>query len=452
MRGRGRGIQRVQISVVLLIAVTVGASAGAWGLGAGLVVQRDTASIALGGEHGLETALSTVGGTSVLPSQLLLDAVTPQTAHAKTLTSPRAQAAGQFGTSVGISGTTIVVGAALETASGDYEAGHAYTFNATTDKRISTLTSPNVQFSGYFGWSAAISGSTVVVGAPYETASGYTGAGHAYLFNATTGHRIATLTSPNAQTYGYFGWSVAINGTTVVVGAYGEEVSGQDNAGHAYTFNAKTGKLIATLTSPNAHLFGYFGWSVAISSTTVAVGAYGEEASGLGGAGHVYTFKPKSGALIATFVSPNAQTLGYFGHSVALNGTTLVVGANGESSSGLSAAGNAYTFNAETGKLYATLTSPNALSGGYFGYSVAISGTRVVVGALGEYVAPQSGAGHAYTFTAKTGKLIATLTSRNPIANGAFGWSVAINGTTVVVGAIGETAKELGGAGHAYVF
>ena len=61
-------------------------------------------------------------------------------------------------------------------------AGHAYIFNAKTGALISTLTSPNAQTYGFFGWSVAISGKTVVVGAPYETGSGIPEAGNAYIF------------------------------------------------------------------------------------------------------------------------------------------------------------------------------------------------------------------------------------------------------------------------------
>ncbi|MGC2289579.1 MAG: hypothetical protein WA688_06955 [Thermoplasmata archaeon] len=99
-----------------------------------------------------------------------------------------------------------------------------------------TLTSPNAQTDGYFGVSVAISGKTVVVGAPVETVSGNMYAGHAYTFKGKTGALISTLTSPNAQTDGSFGWSVAVSGTTVVVGAIGETASGYDSAGHSYVF------------------------------------------------------------------------------------------------------------------------------------------------------------------------------------------------------------------------
>jgi len=264
-----------------------------------------------------------------------------------TLTSPDAQADGGFGTSVAISGTTVVVGASGEMASGYTDAGHAYVCNAETGRLISTLTSPNAQAGGGFGFSVAISGTTVVVGAPFETAGGSSEAGHAYVFKATTGALVSVLTSPNAQTDGYFGYSVAISGTTVVVGAR-QTASGYLEAGHAYVFKGTTGALIATLTSPNAQADGDFGFSVAVSGTTVVVGALYETASGDADAGHAYVFKATTGALIATLTSPNVQANGDFGASVAVSGTTAVVGADGETASGDAGAGHAYIFKAET--------------------------------------------------------------------------------------------------------
>jgi outer membrane protein assembly factor BamB len=74
------------------------------------------------------------------------------------------------------------------------------------------------------------------------------------------------------------------------VGAYGETAGGYSAAGHAYVFNAKTGALVQTLTSPNAQLDGYFGFSVAISGSLVMVGACTEAAGGYSMAGHAYAY------------------------------------------------------------------------------------------------------------------------------------------------------------------
>jgi hypothetical protein len=209
---------------------------------------------------------------------------------------------------------------------------------------ITTLTSPTPQPGGDFGLSVSISGTTVVVGAPFETANALPNAGHAYVFDATDGSLITTLTSPHAQNGGRFGVSVSISGTTVVVGAPDETANLMRTAGHAYVFDASTGSLIASLTSPYAQTFGFFGFSVSISCSTVVVGAYNEIANGQPGAGHAYSFDATTGFLTTTLTSPNAQSDGIFGFSVAVSGTTVVVGAQGESGSGFASAGHAYVF------------------------------------------------------------------------------------------------------------
>src|SRR2546425_5801850 len=170
--------------------------------------------------------------------------------------------------------------------------------NAAYASSAVTLASPNPQLDGNFGQSVAISGTTVVVGAPGETASLQLNAGNAYVFDAASGSLVSTLTTRNAVTFGDFGASVAISGTTVVVGAAGETAGGF--AGHAYVFDATTGDLIRTLTSPSARFEGDFGQSVAISGTTVVVGAPRETVNFVGHVGNAYVFDAASGSLIST--------------------------------------------------------------------------------------------------------------------------------------------------------
>jgi outer membrane protein assembly factor BamB len=118
------------------------------------------------------------------------------------------------------------------------EAGHAYVFNANTGAVIQTLASPNAQGYGYFGYSVAVSGKLVLVGSPDETAGGYTYAGHVYVLNAHSGKLVRTLTSPNAQSGGGFGESVAVSGKVAVEGAPYETAHGHSAAGHAYVLRA----------------------------------------------------------------------------------------------------------------------------------------------------------------------------------------------------------------------
>jgi len=378
-----------------------------------------------------------------------------------TLISPHPQTEGWFGDGVAISGSLTLVSAYNETAGGFLGAGNAYVFNASTGALIRTLTSPNAQRGGLFGYSVAMSGNLAIVGAVDEAIEGVPGAGHAYVFNALTGALVKTLASPNAQYGGWFGCSVAISGTLAAVGACGELSSGFLGAGNAYVFNASTGALIQTLKTPNAHDEGLFGISVAVSGSLVTVGAYGETASGFLGAGNAYVFNALTGTLIRTLASPNAQTEGSYGYSVAMTGNLAEVGAFNETASGFPGAGNAYVFNALTGALIRTLASPNAQPGGSFGFSVAMGGDAVatVVGACGETYGSTQEAGRGYVYTLTDGTLIQSLASSHPYADGAYGCSVGIYGVyETIVGAHAEPLLNitcgcalLKHAGNAYV-
>jgi len=366
------------------------------------------------------------------------------------LISPYVQSHGIFGWSTAISGNIIAIGAPYENASGIYEAGHVYLFNAKTGALIRTLVSPNAQSEGFFGWSVGLSGKLVIVGAFGETANGYDRAGHAYTFNAFTGSLISTLTSPNAQFQGLFGCPVAISGDIAIVGAPWETADGFGSAGHAYTFNAITGTLLSTLTSPNAQAGGKFGYFVAISGKIGIVGAPWETADGYGSAGNAYTFNVTTGDLISTLSSPNAQSSGEFGWSVAISGNIAVVGAITESASGYSDAGHVYTFNATTGALMSTLTDPEPRIWGEFGWSVAIAGDTVVVGAI-LYLSGYWYAGHVDTFRVTTGAFVEGFTSPHAQFHGMFGNSVAMSGMTIVIGAPDENASGVAAAGHVYI-
>src|SRR5580658_3058725 len=178
---------------------------------------------------------------------------------------------------------------------------------------LKDLTSPNPQEVGNFGNSVAIYGSTLVIGAPGEAVSGHAGAGDVYVFNDKTSQLIFTLSSPNPQTDGSFGWSVVISSSTIVVGAPGEKPYGLVDAGHAYTFNAATGARNSTLNSSDPQKYGAFGTSVAISSTRVVVGAPDETTDAYAQAGNIYVFNDKTPGLVAALSSPNAMAFGEFG-------------------------------------------------------------------------------------------------------------------------------------------
>jgi FG-GAP repeat len=128
----------------------------------------------------------------------------------------------------------VLVGAPDEMATGGYgSAGNAYTFGPATGHLMTVLAGPTPASDRFFGASLGIDGSTLLAGAPGENALGQSAGGRAYTFNSTTGDMTSSLTSPSVQLDGGFGSSLASSGSTIVVGAPFEMASGEEG-GHAY--------------------------------------------------------------------------------------------------------------------------------------------------------------------------------------------------------------------------
>ena len=139
-----------------------------------------------------------------------------------------------------------------------------------------------------------------------------------------------------------------------------------------------------------------------------------------------------------------------FGFSVAIDGNTVVSGAPGCFMSWCPAvSGSVYVLRASDGEELAKLTAADAAAGDFFGHSVAIDGDTVVVGARGENNVTEA----AYVFRTTDGGAsygqVAKLTAADAAAGDFFGVSVAIDGSTVVVGASQWLSA---GSGSAYVF
>lgn len=288
----------------------------------------------------------------------------------------------------------------------------------------------------YFGSAVAVSGSTAVVGA-YGTKAG-TGAAYVFVRSGSVWRRQAELTAPHGTQGDNFGASVAVSGSTAVVGAYGTK----SDRGEAYVYvrSGSSWSRKAELTVPRAAKGDNFGSSVAVSGSTVVVGADGRNSET--GAAYVYVRSGTSWPRKAE-LTPKAGTdfLGGFGNSVAISGSTVVVGAVANDSNH----GSAYVFvhSSKAWSQRAELTDPGNHRFDNFGVSVAISGSTVVVGANGS--ALNSGAAYVYVRSGKAWPRQASL----PPAGTAFGVSVGISGSTAIVGTDGAAFPH---PGAAYVF
>jgi len=395
-----------------------------------------------------------------------------------------------FGTSVALSGDTLAVGDAAEASCSTgvnssptglcRYAGAVYIFTRTNGSwtqqaYVKASNTGGVPFAG-FGGSLALTGDTLAVGASGEDScgrgvngdqthtAGCDGTGAVYVFMRTAGvwSQQAYIKASNARNGigggDLFGTSLAVSGNTLVVGASGEDScapgingdqanTGCEGAGAVYVFTRTNGLWTqeAYIKASNPGGAGGpvgpfdsgdgFGASVAISGDTLAVGS-GEDSCALGingdqmnngclGAGAVYVFTRTNGSWTqqAYVKASNRTTVGGFGRSLALNDDTLAVGNPAESSCALGVNGN--QTNTE-----------------------ACNHTGAV------YIFKRAGGVWSQSFYVK---------ASNPDSNDEFGWSVALDSHTVVVGAPGESSCAAGvngnqadnncyAAGAAYVY
>lgn len=362
-----------------------------------------------------------------------------------------------------------------------------------------------------FGTSVCLSGDTLVVGATNEDSvntgvqAGASGgsddttdgrdSGAAYVFRRVGGEWVqeAYIKAHNTGTYDNFGRSIAVFDDTLVVGAYGESSAdigisvgsqGGDNddaskSGAVYVFrrNGTMWTQEAFLKAHNADIDDYFGRSVALSQDTIAVGSYLESSDDLGisegtaggednnaiRSGAVYVFK-RTGTIWAQEAYIKAHNAGaedLFGVSLALSDDTLVVGAYKESSSstGISAgasggeddsfegAGAVYVFrrNASVWTQEAYIKADNTNLDDAFGYSVGLSGDTCVVGANKQGTnGAETGAVYVFLREGTTWTQEAFLQGHN-VANGdSFGYEVAIAGEILAVSARDESSAVTG--------
>ena len=352
-----------------------------------------------------------------------------------------------YGYNVHIDGDTAIVGARFENnAQG---AAYIYTRSGTTWSQQQKLTASDAQNSDRFGCDVEIDGDTVVIGSMLDD----TQRGAAYVFtrSGTTWSQQQKLVASTRTDYDQFGEAVAINGDTIVVGALFED-SGGSNSGTAYVFTrsgttwSQQQKLVASDAAANDQ----FGSNVAIAGDTIVVGALYEDAGGSNaGAAYVFTRSGTTWSQQQKLVASDAAADDRFGSSSSIDGDTIVVGAVNENSQ----AGSAYVFtrSGTTWSQQQKIVASDAGAHDWFGIDVDIEENTVVVGAYGDDSGTtQNGEGAAYIFTRSgtTWTQDKKIVSSTRSTNAYFGYHVALQDNSIIVGAWGETSQT----GAAYVF
>lgn len=320
-----------------------------------------------------------------------------------------------------------------------------------------------------FGSSVAVQGNLVVVGAlTHDVNAANSGAAYIFELSGAKGTltEVAKLVVSDGTSGDLLGQSVAVDGDLIVVGA---DRAYSNSQGRAYVYEKPPGGWAgvisesAQLRASNRGSNDLFGTDVAIEGSTIVVGAVGEdEASGAAGALYVFE-EPLTGwsgilqedAKLIPSVSQGNN--GYLGRSVAIEGDVIVSGAFLGSVDGNDDQGRAYVYVRPEMGWNGTLTETAELlasDGQNFdrlGVGVGISGSTIVLGAYQwEAPGPNSNHGAVYVYEKPSGgwegKLFesARLISSEPVSGELLGTRVAIDNNTVVAGTDkdGTNARE----------
>lgn len=377
-----------------------------------------------------------------------------------------------FGMSMAFHGNTLVIGAPYADDNGLRDNGRVYVYTRSSTNQqftlLQELAAANPTNKAYFGSAVAVWGDIIAVGAPYtDLDQNVTQSGSVSIFTLQQGDNnqyVQThfLTANDGQTKDYFGWGLAMNDDTLVVGAPFDDNGGEDQ-GSVYVFRFDDSwSQVQVLTADDATDGDNFGSQMAIleDSSTIVIGVWEDSDKGEN-AGSVYVFEQErqSGLYQQTqqLYAKDGQPGDGFGVSVSMTPDTLVVGANYKERDLPGMTGSAYIFK-RSGEIWQEsqiLRASDATGdAGMFGECVYISERRIVVGDS-EVSFPGSGeSGHAYVFDfdGTTWKQSVKLHPSDPSEDHRFGRFVDMSGDTVVVTAFfdGDSSRERSGSAYVY--
>lgn len=304
------------------------------------------------------------------------------------------------------------------------------------------ITAANAAPAEFFGSSVASDGRFSIVGAYGNGRLGSsTGIAHLYRFNGNAWVHHRTLVGSDSFGGDRFGFSVGVSGTTAIVGAP-LDVHNLVQSGSAYLFqrNGNDWIEIQKLVPPDGNRGDVFGRTVAISGPVAVVGARQADAIGSdSGAVYVYRFVESSWQLDQILVASDGDSGDFFGTSIAIDGETIVVGADAESRG----TGAAYVFR-YTGGMWVQerkLLASDGTLGDRFGTAVAVDEPYIAISAPNRCCLPDRPPA-VYVFRRDSGGWVqeTALISNEPSTTDDFGLAVAIDERRISVGAKKHTA------------
>jgi len=363
----------------------------------------------------------------------------------------------RFGRAVSISGSNAIIGAYHDADNGiDAGTVFLYHFNGTSWIRARKLVPTDVGPGDRFGTSVSIDGDRAIVGCVYDTDLGSrSGSAYIFKFNGTSWLFEAKIHAADGAIDDRFGRSVSIHGNVAVVGAIWDDDKGIDSgSAYVFRFNGTTWNQETKLTASDGMTLDKFGWDVSLSNDVLIVGAkWNDTIAADSGASYIFRYDGTAWNEEAKLAPPTGMADDHFGYSVAIEDNIAVAGATWDGDLGLKAgAAYIYRFDGTNWNQEIKLHASDGLANDRFGYSVSISGDKVVVG---DFAHPDNGidAGSAFLYMhdgttwVEQGELLPA----DGTTGDHYGRSVAISGNTIIAGAYFDDQIGLE-AGSAYFF
>ena len=319
-----------------------------------------------------------------------------------------------WGHSVDISGRTLIAGYTSYVGN----AGGVFILEQKGKKwdLLNHFQTHNGQMRDWFGHAVAISGNTAVIsayefGGKKETAGGCAGGpclgagpGRVYIYERTGPKGFEAVTDfvgADTENDDRFGYAIDLSGEKLlVIGSPFHE--GQKGAAYVYVLEGDRWKLQAKLQADDGAERNRFGWDVAVDENTIVVGTpLAAAPDRLSGAAYVFKRQGDTWTQVAKLTPDDGDGGDSFGAAVDVSKSRIIVGATkDENKEGKRGSGSAYIF-AGVGNAYtqeAKLNADNLQEGAVFGFSVAISINRALVGAPSTNTKSNDNSGAAYAF------------------------------------------------------
>lgn len=400
----------------------------------------------------------------LLAPRVLIRADLPVATEQARLRPPDVVFGDNFGTAVSLRVDTIAVGCRYDAAVAKHDEGSVYVFvrDGVTWPQQAKLYSSDPIRGDLFGTSVALGDGFLAIGAPGRDGPGGINQGAVYIFEGegATWQEAALLLAADPSPYDGFGTSVAVSGETLLIGAPSDDGPGGPDQGAVYVF-VRTNSMWSQqskLVASDAAAQDDFGRAIAMGDGIAVIGAPrvdGPSGSNQGAA-YVFTRNNAVWSQTAKLAAADPGAGDQFGTAVAIDGGRIVIGAPLDDVAGAFNRGSAYLFE-RTGSGWIQrekFTASDGAAADNFGSAVAINGAALVVGAPGRDRGTVSNAGAAYVRTLSAGGwseqlLLLALTAW---PNGLIGQVAAMDGTAIVLGTFGDAMIDGSNAAFVYGF